>query len=224
MQLDWLVFDADETLFHFDAFNGLKRMFSGYDVDFNRADFEQYQSCNLPLWKAYQNNEITADELKHTRFESWASHLGVTTKQLNSQFLENMADICALLPGVESLLQSLHGHYRLAIITNGFVDLQEVRLKKVGIFHMFDHLVVSEKVGVAKPHNDIFFHTHQLMGMPDKQKVMMIGDNLHSDILGGLKYGFKTCWLNRTNDSLSEGIQPDFEISEMSQLINVINS
>ncbi|BCQ46929.1 hypothetical protein ERHA55_44560 [Erwinia rhapontici] len=52
---DWILFDADDTLFHFDAFAGLQRLFQQYDVQFSRADYDDYQAINKPLWVDYQN-------------------------------------------------------------------------------------------------------------------------------------------------------------------------
>ncbi|EGU60845.1 dUMP phosphatase, partial [Vibrio nigripulchritudo ATCC 27043] len=50
MKYSWILFDADETLFSFDAFKGLQTMFSRLDVNFTQADFEEYQLVNKPLW------------------------------------------------------------------------------------------------------------------------------------------------------------------------------
>ncbi|MEZ8824314.1 pyrimidine 5'-nucleotidase, partial [Vibrio amylolyticus] len=78
MKYDWILFDADETLFHFDAFKGMQLMFSRKGVDFTEQDFDVYQQVNKPLWVDYQNGDITAHQLKHTRFESWAERLNTT--------------------------------------------------------------------------------------------------------------------------------------------------
>ncbi|MBF4376746.1 pyrimidine 5'-nucleotidase, partial [Vibrio anguillarum] len=68
-------------------------------VLFTEQDFAQYQEVNKPLWVDYQNGDITAAQLKHTRFAEWAEKLATTTTELNSAFLEAMADICTPLPG-----------------------------------------------------------------------------------------------------------------------------
>lgn len=43
MKYDWIFFDADETLFHFDSFKGMKLMFSRFGVDFDEQDYAAYQ-------------------------------------------------------------------------------------------------------------------------------------------------------------------------------------
>ncbi|GHA68399.1 hypothetical protein GCM10009007_06400 [Formosimonas limnophila] len=59
-----MLFDADDTLFHFDAFAGLQRMMTGFSVTFTQADFAQYQQVNQPLWVDCQNGIISARELQ----------------------------------------------------------------------------------------------------------------------------------------------------------------
>jgi hypothetical protein len=78
MKWDWIFFDADETLFTFDSFGGLQRMFLDYSVTFTAEDFQDYQAVNKPLWVDYQNGAITALQLQHQRFDVWAERLKVS--------------------------------------------------------------------------------------------------------------------------------------------------
>ncbi|MEZ9232871.1 pyrimidine 5'-nucleotidase [Vibrio amylolyticus] len=222
MKYDWILFDADETLFHFDAFKGMQLMFSRKGVDFTEQDFDVYQQVNKPLWVDYQNGDITAHQLKHTRFESWAERLNTTTAELNSAFLEAMADICTLLPGAKELMDSLSGKAKLGIITNGFTELQAIRLDRTGMTEYFEQVVISEEVGIAKPDQGIFAHALERMNQPCKSKVLMVGDNLHSDILGGLNFGIETCWLNPNGAEAHAEIQPHYTVSSLSQLQSVL--
>lgn len=218
MPYQWILFDADETLFHFDARAGLKRMFSRHGVDFSDNDFREYQALNQPLWQAYNAGEIDAKTLQTTRFDGWGAKLGTTGAQLNSDFLQAMADICAPLPGVRELIDTLAGKARLGIITNGFTELQSIRLQRTGLADAFELVVISEEVGITKPHTGIFHHALEKMGQPDKQQVLMVGDNLHTDILGGLNAGLNTCWYNPAQQAASDGITPHFEVSHHDEL------
>ncbi|MEJ2766414.1 pyrimidine 5'-nucleotidase [Photobacterium sp. MCCC 1A19761] len=218
MKYQWILFDADETLFHFDAFEGLRLMFSRYGIDFTHQDFATYQEVNKPLWVNYQDGVINAQELQHIRFQTWADKLNITTKTMNTAFLEAMADICTPLPGARELLDNLKAHCRLGIITNGFTDLQQVRLERNGLQDHFSALIISEQVGAAKPDRRIFEHAFSEMGHPNKAQILMVGDNPHSDILGGLNAGIDTCWLNPQGHSAPEGIQPHYQVSSLNEL------
>ncbi|GHA15508.1 pyrimidine 5'-nucleotidase [Oceanisphaera arctica] len=218
MHYQWILFDADETLFHFDAFAGLTQMFATFGVNFSAQDYHQYQTLSAPLWVDYQNGDISAEQLQHRRFQHWADRLAVTTQRLNSDFLAAMADICTLLPGARELIQSLQGKAKLGIITNGFTAMQHTRLERAGWQSAFSTLVISEQVGIAKPDAGIFEHAFEQMGHPPKEQILMVGDNPHSDILGGLNAGIDTCWLNSAGRATPAGITPHFEVSSLSQL------
>lgn len=214
----WILFDADETLFRFDAFRGLQLMFSSMNVEFTQADFEAYQAVNKLLWVDYQNGAISAQELQQRRFDDWANKLDTSSQDLNSAFLAAMAEICHPLEGAVSLLNILKGKAKLGIITNGFTELQQVRLEKTGLKNFFEMVIISEQVGVAKPDRAIFEHALEKMGYPSRETVLMVGDNPDSDIVGGLNAGFDTCWLNVENKILPEGVTPHYQVTSLSEL------
>jgi 5'-nucleotidase len=215
---DWVLFDADDKLFNFDAFAGLQRMMTQFGVAFTQTDFTQYQQLSKPLWVAYQNGAISASDLQVRRFDDWAKRLSVRPQALNHAFLNAMAEICVPMAGAVNLLDSLRGRVKLGIITNGFTQLQRVRLAATGLHKHFDVLVISEEVGVAKPDARIFDHALSLMGTPARERVLMVGDTLESDILGGLNAGMKTCWVNSVGKPTRDDIQPHHEVTSLTEL------
>jgi 5'-nucleotidase len=110
---------------------------------------------NKPLWVDYQNGAITALQLQHQRFDSWAERLSVPPGELNDAFMNAMAEICSPLPGAVSLLiaarkgEDGHHHQRLYLAAAD-------RLERTGLRDHFDLLIISEEVGVAKPDPRIF--------------------------------------------------------------------
>lgn len=223
MKYKWILFDADETLFHFDAYQGLNLMFSRLGIEFTQCDYVEYQKVNKPLWVDYQDGVITAEQLQNIRFQPWAEKLKVTTQFINSAFLTAMADICAPLPGAKELLHNLQDRAKLGIITNGFTELQQVRLERTGFQDYFSTLIISEQVGVAKPDCGIFDFAFSQMGHPEKDDVLMVGDNPHSDILGGMNAGIHTCWLNSHGVQAPEGIEPNYEVTTLNELNILLN-
>ncbi|RVU40016.1 dUMP phosphatase [Rheinheimera riviphila] len=218
MKYDYILFDADDTLFHFDAFSGLQQMFSRYQLPFDQDEFQRYQRVNMPLWQQYQDGQISATDLQQRRFEPYAGMLGVSALQLNQEFLLTMARLCTLLPGARELLDFLKGKARLGIITNGFTAMQQARLEHCGVVDLFDPLVISEQVGVAKPDPKIFQHAFRQLGEPDKSRILMVGDNPHSDVLGAQNAGIDSCWLNTTAQPLPVGISPTYQITSLFEL------
>lgn len=219
----WILFDADETLFHFDAFSGLQLMFSGLGIEFTQLDYQEYQALNKSLWVDYQNSMINSDQLQHYRFKCWSKRLQISTQDLNQRFMAAMVEICAPQDGAISLLRALKGKVKLGIITNGFIALQQARLERMGLREHFDLLVISEQVGVAKPHPGIFEHAFANMDASVKREcVLMVGDNPESDILGGINAGLDTCWLNADNKPVPEGITPNYQVSTLMELEHLL--
>lgn len=221
MKYQWILFDADETLFSFNSFLGLKAMLQRYGIDFTQADYDAFQAVNKPLWVAYQNKEISAEGLQRTRFAQLAEQTGQDPLVLNQELMAEMALVSVPLENVREMLEALHGKVKMAIITNGFNALQQKRLQNTDTLHFFDTVIVSEKVGVAKPDPRIFEAAFAEMGEFDKRKVLMVGDTLSSDVQGGINVSIDTCWFNPAGVANDTGIQPTYEIRSILDLIPI---
>ncbi len=217
-QFSWILFDADDTLFHFDAFSGLKQVFASFDILFSEQDYQEYQAVNKPLWTLYQQGSVSIEQLKEQRFVTWAQRLNCSPLDLNNSFMTAMATVCQPIDGVLPLIHALKNKVKLGIITNGLNHLQEERLQNTGLNNYFDILVVSEQIGAAKPDRAIFEHALKLMNYPDPQNVLMVGDNPEADIQGGLNVGFSTCWFNQHQKECPPGIVPHYEVTSFYQL------
>ncbi|ARD40602.1 dUMP phosphatase [Edwardsiella ictaluri] len=222
MKYSWILFDADETLFRFDAYQGLRLMFSRFNIDFSVEDYQIYEAVNQPLWVDYQEGRITSRQLQEVRFESWARRLNMTACAINDAFVQAMTEICEPLPGARELVLSLRGRVRMGIITNGFTAMQNERLQRTGLSDAFAALVVSEEVGVAKPDVAIFEHAFTLMDNPPREQILMVGDNPHSDILGGINAGIDTCWLNTRDVPAPQGITPSYQVGSLRELQQIL--
>ncbi len=221
---DCILFDADDTLFHFDAYAGLQRLFAGYDVHFTDQDYADYQSVNKPLWVDYQNGTLSALQLQTRRFNSWSEKLSISPEILNSGFLSAMAEICTPLEGAVSLMNLLHGKVKMGIITNGFTALQQTRLERTGFRDYFEPYVFSELVRVPIPDSIIFDHAVTLLGHPHRVRVLSVGDTPESDILGGMNAGVKTCWLDHGTRPLPAHITPTWQVKTLSELEAILKS
>ncbi|VFP87868.1 pyrimidine 5'-nucleotidase [Candidatus Erwinia haradaeae] len=220
---EWILFDADDTLFYFDSFSGLKKLFRKYDIYFTRNDYDQYQFVNKKLWIDYQNNSISLSTLQHDRFKEWANRLDVTTCELNNGFIKAMGEICTPMPGARDLLSHLYGKVKIGIITNGFTALQEARITRNCFSKYFNLLIASEQVGYAKPHPEIFNFALNKMSNPVPRRVLIVGDTLESDIVGGINAGFSTCWLNHDGRKKPHGINPNWQITCLRELQDLLN-
>lgn len=216
---EWILFDADNTLFHFDDFSGLNGMFKKhFEMEFCEKDYQAFQEISKPLWHSYQNGAINAQHLQERRFYSWAEKLQISTTRLNSIFMQTMADISKPFQGVLSLLNFLKGKVKLGIITNGFTELQQTRLERTGLRSFFEIHVISEQVGIAKPDPRIFEYALSLAGNPAREKVLMVGDTFETDMLGGINAKLDTCWLNPERRPFPQNFITSHQIGSISEL------
>ncbi len=219
---EWIIFDADETLFHWDDFCGLQHTFEQYGVEFTQEDYLEYKKINEPLWVQHQNGNLSHEQIHTIRFQSWGDKLGIPPLEINERFIKSMGESIRLLDGASDLIHALKEKVKLAIISNGFFELQKKRLHKTGLSPHFEHLVVSETLGIAKPDPRIFDHALELMGNPDRDQVLMVGDNLHSDILGAHNAGVHSCWLNVHQKTAPKEIRPHYEVSSLVELEEIL--
>ena len=110
----------------------------------------------------------------------------------------------------------------LALVSNGAIAVQESRIAASGIDRYMDGIYISEKVGAAKPSAKLFEHAFRDLGVTNKSRVLMVGDDLLADIKGGLNAGVDTCWFNPGNLENKSGITPKYTVSSYEELYRIV--
>jgi putative hydrolase of the HAD superfamily len=228
MKYEVILFDADRTLFDFDKAeeHALEQLMNYFEVEYQKEyHLKQYQLINKKLWEELEQELVTPDELKIERFRRLAEELElkIEGQDLSEKYLEFLAEGYFLLKGALKLIKYLHKDYKLAIVTNGLATVQKGRLKASPLKDYFDHLIISEEIGVAKPNPKIFEHTFKEIGHQDKNNVLIVGDSLSSDIQGGINFGIDTCWFNPHNQENLTDLKPTYEISKLNELKIVLS-
>jgi len=118
--------------------------------------------------------------------------------------------------------EKLNSNVKLYLITNGLTIVQRPRIKNSTIGNYFEGIIISEEVGFAKPQKEIFDIAFDMMGNPNKDEVLIIGDSLSSDITGGINYGIDTCWYNPDLIEIDNDLNPTYEIQHLLNLIKKI--
>jgi 2-haloacid dehalogenase len=226
MKYQWLLFDADGTLFEYDRAEAeaLQRTFEQFGCPFEPGYAEAYRRINGDIWLAFEQGEITQTRLRTERFERLFGAVGVNLEaaSFSAQYLQNLAEGTYLVDGAAEVVQALYGRVGLALITNGLRDVQRPRFARSAIGKYFSRLVISEEVGAAKPDPQIFEVAFQQMGWPHKQDVLMIGDSLSSDMKGGSDYGIDTCWFNPAGKPRELDVEVRYEIADLRELLPLV--
>lgn len=227
MNFDWILFDADHTLFDFDrsAAESLADTMHAHSIPHLNGHWELYNRINKQCWTAYENGEIDRDTMRIQRFTLFFKEIGaeaVDIETFASQYLLGLPSRPYFIDGATELLHRLHGTVRLGMITNGLTEVQRPRLVSSGIDRFFDVIVVSGEIGHMKPEHAYFEYTHLQMSRPEKQKVLVVGDSLNADIKGGSEFGFITCWFNPGSAQNESEVTPDYEIDALHHVPSIV--
>ncbi len=227
MQYELLIFDADETLFDFKKSQAyaLEESVKHYAIDFPYDMLRKtYERINTHIWHEFEKGQIDVAKLKVARFERLFEEIGaaVSASDFAGTYQANLASASFIYSGVKPLLERLYEDYRLAIITNGLYSVQKKRISESEVSMYFDEIIISEEVGLVKPDPKIFEFALKRLGHANKETALMIGDNLKSDILGGIKSGIDTCWLNPKGLANETDIRPTFELQSVTELESIL--
>ena len=103
-----------------------------------------------------------------------------------------------LTPYMEDLLTRCADRYLLGIITNGEGDYQEGKVRALGLRRWIpdSHIIISGRVGIEKPAEQIFRIAQERLGTRP-QEMVFVGDSLYNDIAGAKLAGWHQIWINR---------------------------
>ncbi|MEF9953337.1 MAG: YjjG family noncanonical pyrimidine nucleotidase [Clostridium sp.] len=227
MKYEVLLFDADETLFDFKKSE--KEAFKNAMIEFG-VDYDEsyhlpiYKEINTAIWKEFEKDLITQAQLKTERFRRLAVKLNMdfNPEEFAAAYMKHLSYASFLYEGSIELVKDLSKKYKLAIITNGLTAVQTRRVRGSVIADYFDEIVISEEVSVSKPHPEIFEYTLKKLNFSDKSKVIMIGDSLTSDIMGGHNFGIDTLWLNQDKKSNTLDISPTYEAHSLEDIRKIL--
>jgi putative hydrolase of the HAD superfamily len=221
-----IFFDLDHTIWDFDrnAEETLHQLYGDYklkDLGLHSADLfiETYTRNNHQLWADYHLGKVTKQHLREMRFKKTFLDMGLAPEIIPVAFEDDYVRICPtktnLFPDAHETLEYLSAKYPLYLISNGFKESQDIKISTTGIGKYFQHVIISELVGVNKPDKAIFQHAIDLAGAT-KQDSLMIGDSLEADVMGALNFGMDAIFFNP--NGLEKPAEVAMQITHLKQL------
>ncbi len=200
-------FDLDHTLWDFEKNSALtfEKILVKNQIDIPLNEFlEVYIPANFQFWKLYREDKITKEELRYQRLRSVFDQLGLVVSdnmidRLAEEYMLYLSSYNHLFQGTVEILQYLKPKYKLHIITNGFQEIQDKKMRNAGIYNYFEHIINSEMAGVKKP-NPIIFKLALDTASVSPEKSIMIGDSLEADIHGAQRSGLHAIHFNTHNE------------------------
>ena len=206
MAINHIFFDLDRTLWDFET-NSHEELVNLYHVhklhqrgiSLQNEFIKVYKKINHHCWEDYRKNLITKEKLRSERFMKTLLHFGIDDKKLANElgddYVHNSPNRTILIDGAIDLLEALKDHFHMHIITNGFEEVQWVKLRNSKLLPYFKEVITSEAVGVKKPDPKIFQFAVEKANATVVESVM-IGDDLKTDIIGAIQIGMKCIYYN----------------------------
>ncbi|MDB5145134.1 MAG: noncanonical pyrimidine nucleotidase, YjjG family [Mucilaginibacter sp.] len=225
-----IFFDLDHTIWDFDknAEEALHELYGIYklkELGLHSPDLfiETYTRNNHQLWAEYHVGKITKSELREARFKKTFLDLGLRPDIIPVGFEDDYVKLCPtktnLFPDAHETLQYLRTKYTLHLISNGFSESQEIKISRTNIGGYFQHVIISEVVGVNKPDKAIFEHALNL-AKATKHESIMIGDSLEADVRGALDFGMDAIYFNPAG--LDKPDDVPVQISQLKELTKML--
>lgn len=224
-----IFFDLDHTLWDYEcnAKETLLDLHASYKLEEKGIPFEDFHQhfrrINLELWTLYDRGAIDNSVIRNERFKKVLEKFRIIEDKLSSdlstEYLHGCPKKSNLVPHAREVLDYLSGRYTMTIVTNGFDEIQNVKLISGEITHYFNHIITSQKAGHKKPSREIFEYALSLNELHCGE-VIMIGDNLITDIGGARNACIDTVYYNPAG--LAHNEEVSHEIRCLSELKNIL--
>ena len=189
MNYHTLLFDVDDTLLDFQMTEAkaLNELFAEQGIELTPEVKTSYKALNHHLWREFEKGNMTREEVTGSRFGLLFQQFGKTVDSLamEKRYRHYLNQGHDLIEGSHELLQTLSSQADLYIVTNGVSKTQYQRLTDAKMLGYFKKIFVSEDVGAQKPMKEFFDHVFSQIPQFEKEKTVIIGDSLTSDIKGG---------------------------------------
>ncbi|HET8859495.1 YjjG family noncanonical pyrimidine nucleotidase [Marivirga sp.] len=224
-----IFFDLDHTLWDYErnSNEALSELFLKYQLSrlgitdllhFNLS----FEKINQSLWSDFNKNKISRDTIREQRFLRILGEFEIEDNDLSAKLSDEYLMLCPtkphLMPFTFEVLDYLKENYSLHILTNGFNDVQNIKLQNSKLHSYFSTVVTSDSAGYKKPMSSIFKFAID-KAEARKEESIMIGDNLQTDIMGARNFGMDTVYYNPKKEKHKSSVT--HEIDCLSQLKNI---
>lgn len=242
-----ILWDIDNTLLSFDAAEkvALNRDFEEFELgEFTDEMLQCYIGINRKYWQALERGEITRPEVLVGRFEEFFKIYNLPIEKapaFNERYQELLGDTICFHDDAYNIVKDFKGKVLQCAASNGTKVAQIRKLKNSGLDQLLELIFISEDVGAEKPAKEFFdkvlceindwLEANEInlddveayQGKLKGDEIIIVGDSLTSDILGGNNAGIKTCWYNPKRLVNDTDARADYEIRDLHEIYKIMN-
>ncbi len=223
---EFVFLDADDTILDFLMTEraAITESFLRFGLTPTDGLISRYSAINQACWERMERGEITRGRVLIERFERLFGELGadIDPHVFEDTYQTLLGQHAFLVEGAVDILAYLRPKYRLYIVSNGVAATQDSRFRDAGLTPWFDDIFISERVGFHKPDRAYFDACFAAIPGFSRDRAIIVGDSLSSDIQGGRNAGIATCWFNYRRRPPRDDIRPDYTIYSLEELKTIL--
>ena len=229
-----IIFDLDDTLIdnHESIKYAFKKVLEVLNISYCESLLDKWKSHDTLYWHSWETGNLIVPDyitkledkityLRATRFIRFFSMLSLSFEDavfLNEIYCNNLGVNIKEINGASDLLNILYNKYEIVIATNGPRDAAISKIEKANINNYISLLVSSGEVGYSKPNKEFFDYMIDNVINKDKTKMLLVGDSLSTDILGGMNNNIDTCFYNPNNIIVPDKYNPTISVNKLLEL------
>lgn len=221
-----LLLDSDDTILDFTTAQRrtVQQTLEHFEFPTDEETQDLFLKIEGEIWEEFNQGKIKKEKLLTERFLRFFRQLGreADAKEMNEYYLAVLAHHPEPIPGADVFLKAVAEVATLAVLTNGLEGVQIPRIRMSGLGRYLDDVLISEKVGIAKPNPKLYDLALKRLGVENKRRVLVVGDSLTADIQGGINAGLDTCWINPTGAPNETGIQPTYTVRNLEEIVPIV--
>ncbi len=230
-----ILFDLDNTLIdEIECKRGaLKAICDEKNISYSEEILNKFLDFEFHFWKEYDNGKIVvpADIKLKGKHKEWVraqrfiytfdTNLDIAY-ELDIIYAKNLSNSVKVIEHAEALLRHLYGKYFLCVATNSESFSAKLKLKKANLLHYFDYVFCGEDFYTSKPRKEFFKNLMDVIKFKDISKMMIVGDSLSTDIMGGINIGMDTYFFNPNGAIIPSDIKVTKEFKSLKELTYIL--
>lgn len=226
---DIILWDIDQTLLDFKKSENyaLKETFKQFGKIIQDETVQLFSRINDSYWKRYEKGEIDKQEIQSGRFQSLFEALSICdikVEDIAPVYQKALGSVYFYQDDSYRLCRELKKDYRQYVVTNGVEWTQQNKMRLSGFDKIMDGIFISEVLGSPKPNKEFFEKCFEKIPDFQKEKTIIVGDSLTSDMRGGNIAGISCCWYNPEHKEKSNDVRIDYEIDHLWNIKEVLNA